>query len=151
MTERKKIDVSEEETNKIFQAFKQRIGMNNSDFNKFISGAANRKIILSKEMHEYKIIAEVTESKYCGAGCEVGQKYIFQTVPNMLLVNESNCPLCIKALGPVSELMHGFWDRMIEGLNPNEGMWQYAHCLDKGIEYGGLGHVVFKVYAQKTT
>lgn len=139
-----------EDAMKALLAFKQIKGMTDDDFERFISNPANRKIVLSKnEMDKYKIIAEVIESKYCGAGVKVGQKYTFRTVPNVLLVDESDCPLCIKALGPVSELMHGFWDRIIEGVDPNEGMWQYARCLDMGIKYGGLGSVIFKVYAQK--
>ena len=132
------------------QFMKQHHGITDEDFARHISYPANRKMVLhKKEMDKYKIIAEVIESKYCGAGIKVGQKYVFKSIPNMLLVDESDCPLCIKALGPVSELMHGFWDRIMEGLDPNEGMWQYARCLDMGIKYGGLGSVVFKVYAQK--
>jgi len=136
-----------EETKKFM---KQRHGITDEDFEKHISYPINRKLILhKKELDKYRIIAEVTESKYCGAGCKVGQKYVFQSIPNLLLVNESDCPLCIKALGPVSELMHGLWERIVEGLEPNEGMGQYARCLDMGLKYGGLGSVAFRVYAQK--
>lgn len=132
------------------QFMKQHHGITDEDFERHISYPANRKMILRKqELDKYKIVAEVIESKYCGAGIEVGQKYIFQGIPNLLLINESDCPLCVKAIGPVSELMHGFWDRIIEGADPNEGMWLYARCLDMGVKYGGLGSVIFRVYAQK--
>lgn len=141
-----------EKLKKVGQIFKRNMGMTDEDFEKHISYACNRKLILRREeLDKYKIIAEVVESKYCGAGIKVGQKYIFQSIPNLLLVNESDCPLCIKALGPVSELMHGLWDRIIEGVDPNAGMGQTARCLDPGVDYGGLGSVIFKVYAEKIT
>ncbi len=146
--------LSKDEEQRIIEGTKQFMkghhGISDADFERHISYPANRKMVLRKsELDKYKIIAEVIESKYCGAGIKVGQKYTFQSIPNLLLVEESDCPLCIKALGPISELMHGFWDRIIEGAEPNEGMWQYARCLDMGLDYGGLGSVVFKVYAQK--
>ena len=132
------------------QIFKQQTGMTDEEYKKHISYACNRKLILKKkELDKYKFIAEAIESKNCGAGIKVGQKYVIKGIPNMLLVDESDCPLCIKALGPVSELMHGFWDRITEGLDPNEGFWLYSRCLDPGVDYGGKGSVVFKVYAQK--
>ena len=89
------------------------------------------------------------ESKNCGAGIKVGHKHVFGMMPNTFLVDESDCPLCMKALGPICELTHGFWERIFEGLDPNEGMGLFSNCLDRGLNYGGLGHVVFGVYAEK--
>ena len=139
-----------EKIRKVGQIFKQKSGMTDADFQKHIRYACNRNLILQKEeLDKYRIIAQVVESKNCGAGIKLGQKYVIQGIPNLLLIDESDCPLCIKALGPVSELMHGFWDRIVEGLDPNEGFWQFARCLDPGVDYGGKGSVVFKVHAQK--
>jgi len=129
---------------------KKKYGMTDEEWEKHISEPCSVKIILSRDtMAKYRIVAECVESKFCGAGIKVGQKFKFQTIPNLYLPEESDAPPCIKALGPLSELMHGLWERMFEGLDPNEGMGQYAGCLDMGVEYGGLGHVVFKLYCEK--
>lgn len=88
-------------------------------------------------------------SEYFNAGLKVGQKYTFNTMPVMLLTRDSDCPLCVRALGPIANLIMGFWDRIVEGIDPNQGMWHMAECLDPGVDRGGLGHVIFRVYAQK--
>jgi len=132
------------------QGFKEAMGMSDEEFEEHISFAFNRRLMEHyEEMSSARIIAEVTEAKYCLAGCQVGQKLVINCMPAMLLPEESSCPLCSKAIGPVAELIHQMWDRMTEGLDPNEGQAQYASCLDHGIKYGGLGNVRFKVYVEK--
>jgi len=134
----------------IKQMMKQTVGITDEDFQTHISYPINLRMAERvPELLKYKIIAEVTESKYCNAGLKPGQKYTFKAFPAMLLTQESDCPLCVRAIGPIADLMVGFWDRIIEGVDPNQGMWYRAECLDPGVNRGGLGHVVFKVYAQK--
>ena len=125
-------------------------GMTDEEWDKFISIPSNLKLVLkTPEMMKYRIVAECTESRFCGAGIQVGQKFVFQTVPNVFLPEESDAPPCVKALGPLADHMHGIWERMFEGLYPKEGMSQYVACLDMGLEYGGIGHCVFKLYCEK--
>lgn len=132
------------------QMMKQAIGITDEDFQTHMSHPKNRKIAeRGQELMKYKVIAEVTESKYCMAGLKTGQKYTFNAFPSMLLTGESDCPLCVKAIGPIVGLIVGFCDKIIEGIDPNQGMPHIAECLDPGVKRGGLGHVVFKVYAQK--
>jgi len=113
--------VKEEE---IKQRMQQFIGITDEDFQTHISYLKNLKLAeRGLELRKYKIIAEVKESKYCSAGLKPGQKYTFNTFPAML--------------------------RIVEGVDPNKGMWHMAECLDPGVARGGLGHVVFRVYALK--
>jgi len=91
-------------------ALKKMIGITDEDFEKYISFAHNRKLSLRRgEINQYHIIAEVTEAKYCTAGVKKGQKYVFSAIPNKLLMDQSTCPLCIKALGPLSDAMQVLW------------------------------------------
>jgi uncharacterized repeat protein (TIGR04076 family) len=132
------------------EAMHRAIGVTARDFEKHISFPHNRKIVLNTlEMQKYRIIAEVTESKYCSAGLKVGQKLVFSCIPVVYLPEESDCPLCLRAVGPVAPLAAGFWDRIIDGREPNGGMWYISECLDPGLDKGGIGHVVFKVHARK--
>ena len=135
----------------IKQMMQQAIGITDEDFKKHISYPQNLGLARrAPELMKYKIIAEVTESKYCSAGLKVGQKFTFRSLPAMLLPDESDCPLCVRAIGPIASLITGFWDRIVTGVDPNKGMWHLAECMDAGVDRGGLGHVVFKVYAHKT-
>ena len=132
------------------QMMKQAIGITDEDFQTLVSAPGAGKMLgRFPELMKYKIIAEVTESKYCFAGLKPGQKYVFSAMPAMLLAEESDCPLCVRALGPIANVMMGFWDRIYEGVDPNQGIWRMAECLDPGIGRGGLGHVIFRVYAQE--
>ena len=132
------------------QPIKAMFGMSDAEIEEHISYAFNRKLMAhAEEMSNARIIAEVTESTNCLAGCQVGKRLVFKCLPAMLLPEESDCALCSKAIAPVAEMVMFFWDRMTEGLDPNDGTAQFAHCLDQGVKYGGLGHVVFKVWVQK--
>ena len=155
LMEGKKIQNTPEEQ-KVLDAnkalWKQRHNMPDEDFETFISFPGHRNLALrTAEMRKYKIIAEVIKSKYCNAGLKVGQKFVFKVMPSVLLAEESDAPLCIKALGPMGDMMFGFWDRLSGGIDPNEGMWTHVQCMDPGIDKGGLGNVQFKVYAKKET
>lgn len=133
----------------IKQALRQAVGITDEDFEKHMSNPKN--LALSEhtpELMKYKIIAEVMEAKYCSAGLKIGQKYTFQVLPAMLLPEESDCPPCARALAPIGNMLQGVWDKIIEGTNFTKG--DIVGCLDPGVDNGGLGHVVFKVYAQKT-
>lgn len=102
------------------------------------------------KFQKYKVVAEVMDSQYCGAGIKRGQRYVFSTLPPVLLAQESDCPLCIRALGPLTSFVNNIMDRIAEGVNPDDGLFRTAECLDPGLEHGGLGKVHFKVYVQKT-
>lgn len=104
---------------------------------------------------QYKIVAEVASSKYCFAGIKVGDKIVFSPFLNP---EETTCTLCPRALLPVLVAHQQWWersmellDRGIEGLDElnDAAFCRIAGCLDPGLEYGGLGHVTFKLYAEK--
>jgi len=131
----------------IRQLLKSQIGITDEDLNRLSLGIQK---LLSRvpELLKWKIIAEVTDSKYCFAGCKVGDKLVFSGTN--LIPEESTCSLCLGAISPMMERMHMMWDRIADGRDPN-GLWtSTVECYDKGVEYGGLGKVVFKVYAEKT-
>lgn len=132
----------------IKQMMQQAVGITDEDFEKYMSYPKNLGIAkATPELMNYRIIAEVTESKYCSAGVKPGQKYVFQAIPAMLLTEESDCPFCARAIAPVGAILGNVWDKIIEGTNPLEE--ELVGCLDPGVENGGLGHVIFRVYAQK--
>jgi hypothetical protein len=126
---------------------KQLIGISDEDLDRLAPGI--RKLLSAvPQMASYRIIAEVTDAKYCFAGCKPGDKLVFGPQP-LLNVEESTCPLCIGAIAPMMERVHIMWDRLAEGVDPNEVWVRYSQCFDPGLEHGGLGTVHFKVYAQK--
>jgi hypothetical protein len=124
---------------------RERLDMTEEDIDRVPPGLEK---LVSSRLLRYKIIAEVTEARYCVAGCKVGDKLVVGP-GNIVNVGESTCPLCIGALSPMMERVHLTWDRIIEGLNPSEGWVRHLVCFDPGLEGGGLGRVTFKVYAEE--
>jgi uncharacterized repeat protein (TIGR04076 family) len=96
----------------------------------------------------YKFVAECTESKYCFAGIKQGQKYVFSSAP-LSLLPEGDCPTCMRALAPITGILNIMMERVTSGMDPSPELFQVVECQDPGLDRGGLGHVVFKVYAQK--
>ena len=132
----------------IKQMMQQAIGITDEDFQTYLSYPHNLGIAEgTPELMKYKIIAEVTESKYCTAGLKKGQKYTFQALPAMLLSEESDCPLCARAIAPIGNMIGEVWGKILKGTS-TQGT-EVVGCLDPGVDKGGLGHVVFKVYTQK--
>ena len=97
----------------------------------------------------WRIVAEVTEAVYCLAGLKAGDRYVFQALPTSIIAQESG-PLCIRALGPLMAPVNAMLDRLVTSRDPNKGLFTHAQCYDPGLEHGGLGHVHFRLYAEKT-
>jgi uncharacterized repeat protein (TIGR04076 family) len=101
------------------------------------------------EKAKWKIIAEVTESKYCFAGLEPGDKFVFNFP--VLNVAESTAAPCMEAIAPLANQIRALLDSAVDGGDPNDSVLtsQQVSCWDVGLEHGGLGRVMFKVYAEK--
>jgi hypothetical protein len=130
------------------QFLKQTIQITDEDLEKMSPGAKKVYTNVLDKM-KWKVIAEVTYSKYCIAGLKVGDKLVF----NFPLINtvESTAAPCIGAIFPLVGYIRNLLDRVAEGLDPNESMFApFVHdCQDPGLEQGGLGHVRMKLYAVK--
>lgn len=97
----------------------------------------------------YKLIAEVVESKYCAFKPKKGDKFVFQA-GIILLPEESTFPtMCLWALARILPFTHMFIDRVCEGLDPNGMFYDHVKCTDTGPECGGLGEVLFRIYSEE--
>lgn len=95
----------------------------------------------------HKIVAEVTESKYCFQQLKPGDKFVIQG--GRLMPEASTANLCLSALGPLVETEHIIFDRIGTGVFPEPGeVIAMVKCPDNGIDHDGLGEVWFKVYTE---
>lgn len=102
---------------------------------------------LRPQMEKVRIIAEVMSSVNCLAGVKKGHKLVFNIMPFTLNMQETTCPLCVRALTPVMVPTHGMWELAMNGTqNTPRGQARVAECMDPGLDWGGLGHVRFKVH-----
>jgi uncharacterized repeat protein (TIGR04076 family) len=132
----------------IKQMMQQAVGITDKDFDTYMSYPRNIELAeATPEFMKYKIIAEVTEAKYCTAGLKKGQKYTIQALPAVILAGESDCPFCARGIAPIGDMLGEVWEEIAKGGSKST---RIVECLDPGVDNGGLGHVVFKVYAKKT-
>jgi hypothetical protein len=94
-----------------------------------------------------RIIAEVVHSTGCNAQLQVGDRYVFNGV-GILVPEASTGRVCIEAMGPLATLRRVMHDRIVEGLDPNDLVFDTVRCADPSLKYGGMGEVVFQVRAE---
>jgi uncharacterized repeat protein (TIGR04076 family) len=130
------------------QIIKQAIGITDEDLERLSPGMKKLLSDLPEKL-KWKVIAEVTESKYCFAGLKPGDKFVFNFP--LLNVSESTAAPCAEAIGPLASQIRAMVDRAAEGGDPNASIYatQQVPCMDVGLEHGGLGRVMFKLYAEK--
>ncbi len=130
------------------QIAKQVIHITDEDLDRLSPGMKKLLSDLPEKM-KWKVIAEVTESKYCFAGLKPGDKFVFNFP--VLNVSESTAAPCIEALAPLTGHIRAMLDRVAEGDDPNKSIFatQQVPCMDVGVDHGGLGRVMFKVYGER--
>jgi hypothetical protein len=95
-------------------------------------------------MGKYRLVAEVAKSKYCTAGCKVGQKVVINVDASQIDTAASDCPLCPGAIASLSRSTVVLFDRYVQNRDITASL-ENVDCIDPGFENGGLGSVVFQV------
>jgi hypothetical protein len=72
------------------------------------------------------------------------------TPGGQLIAEESPKRMCMFALGPVSNTLPAIYERLITKSDPNFERSQIVQCTDVGLDKGGWGKILMKVYLEKT-
>jgi len=96
-----------------------------------------------------RVIAEVVESHGCHAKHGVGDRFVM-TAGGQLI--EKECPrnMCISALSEISKVMPAIFERLINNSDPNFERFDIVQCPDVGLDKGGWGKILMKVYVEKS-
>jgi uncharacterized repeat protein (TIGR04076 family) len=95
-----------------------------------------------------RVIAEVIESQGCHAQHKVGDRFVM-TAGGQLIVKECPKRMCMFALGPVSNVLPAIYERLISRSDPNWERFNIVQCTDVGLDKGGCGKILMKVYVEK--
>ncbi|MFO7461041.1 MAG: hypothetical protein R6X07_10475 [Desulfatiglandales bacterium] len=96
---------------------------------------------------QYKLVAEVVESKGCHSGHVKGQKMYFDSTGN-LLTRQAPERVCLFLMPNLTVLINAFFENLMNGRDPNEIMFNRTGCFDVGHACGGWGHVILEVRAE---
>jgi len=126
---------------------KEAIGITDEDLGK-LSPGLQKLAAAVPQLLAYKFVFEVIDAYYCFAGAKVGDKVVFG--PGITLnMEETTWAPCIGVFGAMIEPLHIMWDRLADGRDPNDTIFPYIECFDKGLAHGGLGKIWLKLRAEK--
>ncbi len=134
----------------IWRRFQNHMGYTDAEMKIFRSDPVKVKMVTeTPEFTKCRVIAEVIESHGCHARHKVGDRFVLN--PGGQLITEE-CPrkICLSALVPISQVMPAIVERLISKSDPNFERSSIVQCADVGLDKGGWGKVLMKVYVEKS-
>jgi uncharacterized repeat protein (TIGR04076 family) len=137
------------EAEEIWRRFQQHMGYSDEEMEIFKSDP--EKVLMVTQRPEFvkcRIIAEVIESHGCHAQHKVGDRFVM-TAGGQLITDESPKRICVFALGEISHILPAIYDRIISRSDPNFERKNIIQCTDVGLDKGGWGRILMKVWVEK--
>ncbi len=129
----------------VLHLIQKRLGYNNEEFALFKNNPRNIELIARyKEFSKKLIVLKVVESKGCNSNHNVGDKFYFDHVGNILT---DLCPskICAYSLNSALMMVFAANEMIFAGMDPNNIRFNRASCFDVGIECGGVGRIVLEL------
>lgn len=112
-----------------------------------------RKVQMVTQTPEFvkrRVIAEVIESQGCHARHRVGDRFVM-TPGGQLIADQCPKKMCLFALGPVSQILPVIYERLMAKSDPDCERFNIVQCTDIGLDKGGWGKILMKVYVEKVS
>ena len=137
------------EAEQIWRGFQKHMGYTDEEMKLFRSDPAKVKMVTeTPEFVKCRVIAEVIESHGCHARHAVGDRFVM-TAGGQLIAEECPKRMCMFALGPVSSVLPAVYDRFISRSDPAFERFNIVQCTDVGLDKGGWGKVLMKVFVER--
>ena len=133
----------------IWKRFQQHMGYTDEEMKIFRSDPMKvRMVTETPEFVKCRVIAEVIESHGCHARHKVGDRFVM-TAGGQLITEACPKRMCMFALGPVSHQLPAIFERLISKSDPEFKKFNIVQCSDVGLDKGGWGKILMKVYVEK--
>ena len=137
------------EEKEIWRRFQKNMGYTDEEMKAFQSDPQKVKMVTeTPEFVKCRVVAEVIESHGCHARHKVGDRFVM-TAGGQLIAEECPKRICIFALGPVFQIMPGIYERLFSKSDPDFQRFNIVQCTDVGLDKGGWGKVLMKVYVER--
>jgi uncharacterized repeat protein (TIGR04076 family) len=137
------------ETEEIWKRFQRHMGYTDEEMKIFRSDPVKVKMVTqTPDFVKCRVVAEVIESQGCHAKHKVGDRFVM-TAGGQLITEECPKRMCMFALGPVSTVLPAIYERLLTKSDPNLERYNIVQCTDVGLDKGGWGKVLIKVYVEK--
>jgi uncharacterized repeat protein (TIGR04076 family) len=137
------------EVDEIWRRFQDHMEYTDEEMEIFKSDPLKVKMVTqTPEFVKSRVIAEVIESHGCHAKHRVGDRFVL--TPGGQLVADA-CPkgMCISALAEISKVIPAIYERLINKTDPDCKQVNIVQCPDVGLDKGGWGKILMKVYVEK--
>jgi uncharacterized repeat protein (TIGR04076 family) len=121
------------------------LGYTDEETRKFWENPRNEDVLArSSALRNKIIILEVVESHGCNSRHEVGDRFYFDGVGNLLT---ELCPrkVCVYSLSSALMMIFAANEMLYAGVDPNEIRFKRAYCFDVGLQCGGWGRIVLEL------
>jgi len=133
----------------IWRRFQKHMEYTDEEMQVFKSDPLKVKMVTqTPDFVKCRVVAEVIESHGCHAKHKVGDKFVM--TPGGQLI-EDECPrnMCISALSEISKVMPAIYERLISKSDPTRERFDIVQCPDVGLDKGGWGKILMKVYVER--
>jgi uncharacterized repeat protein (TIGR04076 family) len=130
---------------RMWRIMQKRLGYSDEEMKEFRNNSRNGDVLAkAAALMNKTIVLEVVESHGCNSRHEVGTKFYFDAVGNLLT---ERCPKKVCAFSLSSALMMVFAanEMIYAGVDPNEIRFKRTGCFDVGLECGGWGRIVLEL------
>lgn len=132
----------------LWKRFQAHMGYTDAEMELFKSDPVRVKMVTETPAFvKTRIIAEVIESHGCHAGHKVGQKFVMDG-NGQLITRECPDKMCLFAVSALHAPVNMIYERFINGADPTHDRTMTVQCPDVGLDKGGWGKILMKVYVQ---
>jgi len=133
----------------IWRRFQKHMGYTDEEMKIFQSDPEKVKMVTqTPDFVKSRIIAEVIHSQGCHAQHKVGDRFVMNA-GGQLITEECPKRMCMFALGPVSRVLPVIFERLVTKSDPKGERFNIVQCTDVGLDQGGWGKILMKVYVAK--
>ena len=133
---------------KLWKRFQKHMGYTDEEMKIFRSDPLKVKMVTeSPDFVKSRIIAEVIESQGCHAQHRVGQKFVLDG-NGQLITKECPEKMCVFAVAALESPVNKIYERFMAKSDPKHERTDVVQCSDIGIEKGGWGKILMKVYVE---
>jgi uncharacterized repeat protein (TIGR04076 family) len=133
---------------KFWKRFQEHMNYSDEDMEIFRSDPEKVKMVTTApEFVKCRIIAEVIEAHGCHAQHKVGDKFVMDG--NGQLISRE-CPekMCVFAVAALQSPVNMIYERFMNHADPKHERTNTVQCSDIGLDKGGWGKVLMKVYVE---
>jgi len=133
----------------IWKRFQAHMNYTDEEMKIFKSDPIKVKMVTeTRNFVKCKIIAEVIESQGCHAGHRVGDRIVMDG-NGQLLTKECPDKICAFAVSTLHPTISAIYERFLSNSDPNHEKSNVVQCSDIGLENGGWGKILMKVFVEE--